>query len=101
MLCANVPDSPDAPTLLLSALDLILLEWDPPLYDGGSPILGYSVWLRQDSEPGYSLVYNGTQNPATRTLAITEHNGLPLTISGYWMIVRAYNWVGVSPDTSL
>ena len=27
MICANIPASPLAPTLLLSALDLILLDW--------------------------------------------------------------------------
>jgi hypothetical protein len=27
MICANVPDSPAAPTPLLASLELILLEW--------------------------------------------------------------------------
>lgn len=46
MICANVPLSPATPTLLLRSLDLLLLEWEPPTDDGGSPILGYSVHMR-------------------------------------------------------
>jgi hypothetical protein len=48
------------------------------------------------------LIYNGTENPATRTLAITEFQGAALQAgSGYQLLVRAYNWVGVSPDTAM
>jgi hypothetical protein len=60
MLCADVPASPASPTLLLSALDLILLEWDPPLSDGGSPILGYTVWMKASADTEFTLAYNGT-----------------------------------------
>jgi len=101
MLCANVPDGPAAPTLQLSALDLILLDWEPPLFDGGSPILGYSVWIQAAGDADYLLAYNGTQNPATTSLAIREYNGQPLEIRSYSILVRAYNWVGVSPDTAV
>jgi hypothetical protein len=47
------------------------------------------------------MIYNGTQNPATRSLAITEFLGAPLEVRGYDLVVRGYNWVGVSPDTAL
>jgi hypothetical protein len=45
MICADVPESPAAPVLLLGSLDLILIEWEPPA-DGGSPILGYEILMR-------------------------------------------------------
>ena len=48
MICADVPESPATPSLLLTSLDLLLLEWEPPVYDGGSPILGYSVFMREE-----------------------------------------------------
>lgn len=61
MICANVPLSPATPTLLLKTLDLLLLEWEPPAEDGGSPILGYSVHMRQTGVGAeYTMIYNGT-----------------------------------------
>lgn len=80
LLCAGVPSSPATPTLLLRSLDLLLLEWEPPTSDGGSPVLGYNISMRETvgagvTENDWITIYNGTQNPATRTLAITEFNG--------------------------
>jgi hypothetical protein len=75
MICAGLPVSPAAPTLLLRSLDILLLEWEPPTDTGGSPILGYSVYMRASGDVDYEHIYNGTENPATRTLAITEFKG--------------------------
>lgn len=47
------------------------------------------------------MIYNGTQNPATRSLSITSFNNAPLGTVSYDIAVRAYNWVGVSPDTEV
>lgn len=41
MICANVPDIPSAPTASIATQDLIIVDWLPPTFDGGSPILGY------------------------------------------------------------
>ena len=101
MMCADVPQSPQAPTLLVNTLDLILLEWDPPADDGGSPILGYAILMKTQDMTDLLMVYNGTQNPSTRSLALTEFNDAPLEKTEYVIIVRAYNWVGESYDTQL
>ena len=47
MICAGLPDSPAPPTLLLTSLDILLLEWAPPASDGGSAILGYAVYMKE------------------------------------------------------
>ena len=65
-------------------------------------MLGYSVYMKESSESDYEHVYNGTQNPATRRLAVTEFRGAALQAGrGYDLLVRAYNWVGASPDTAM
>ena len=64
--------------------------------------MGYSVYMKQAGESDYEHIYNGTQNPATRLLAITEFRGAALQAgTGYDLLVRAYNWVGASPDTGM
>jgi hypothetical protein len=85
MLCAGPPASPSNPTLLLSSLDLILISWDPPASDGGSPILGYSLMMKTSAETTFVMAYNGTQDPTTRQLAITSHNDKPLEVVVYEM----------------
>ena len=59
-ICANVPSSPDTPRFLVRTLDLLLLEWDPPSSDGGSPILGYAILMKTLAESEFTMVYNGT-----------------------------------------
>jgi hypothetical protein len=75
-------------------LDIILIEWAPPSSDGGSPILGYSVEMIKTSEGVWRQVYNGTENPSTKRLAITKYNNASLEVTGYKIRITAYNWVG-------
>lgn len=60
MICAGLPESPADTRLILRSLDILLLEWEPPADNGGSPILGYAVYMRRTGEADYDLVYNGT-----------------------------------------
>jgi hypothetical protein len=46
VMCADVPDAPTDLTLLTKTLDQIVIEWDLPLSDGGTPILGYQVFMK-------------------------------------------------------
>jgi hypothetical protein len=62
-VCANYPNNPVAPTLLLSSLDLFIINWSPPAIDGGSAILGYKVYMRISGAPSYTEIYDGSQNP--------------------------------------
>lgn len=41
------PDPPEDPELVSKAKNSVTLSWFTPLHDGGSPILGYRVEMRQ------------------------------------------------------
>lgn len=36
----DVPDPPEAPRILSVGEDSCIVQWDPPLFDGGMPVLG-------------------------------------------------------------
>jgi hypothetical protein len=59
-LCANVPTTPNAPTLVLGSMDLIIVDWTPPTSDGGTPILGYDLYMKKNSAGTYTLIYDGS-----------------------------------------
>jgi hypothetical protein len=87
--------------MLLRTLDIILFEWEPPLDDGGSPVLGYQVFMKKNSEATYTLVYDGKENPSTRQMVITTYLDQPLELVQYDLKIRAFNWVGESLDTKI
>ncbi|XP_034019258.1 myosin-binding protein C, slow-type isoform X3 [Thalassophryne amazonica] len=39
----DIPDTPDAPLIPVVGGDWCSMTWEPPKYDGGSPILGYYI----------------------------------------------------------
>jgi hypothetical protein len=101
MMCADVPATPNVPTVLIQNLDQIVIKWSPPSSDGGTPILGYQVDMREDSEATFTLVYDGSENPGARQLEVTEYNSASLQVTTYYFIVRAINWIGASPDSAV
>lgn len=53
----------------MATKDLIMLRWEPPPYDGGTPILGYKLYMKRDIDATFDLtkpIYDGYQDPATR-----------------------------------
>lgn len=65
-LSSAVPDPPEDPEVLSKTEESVTLSWFTPLYDGGSPILGYRVemrlvdsalWLPCHSEPVFNTEY--------------------------------------------
>ena len=48
---AVVPDAPDAPDVSNITVDSMCLSWSPPLHDGGAPVSGYVVEMRQTTSP--------------------------------------------------
>ncbi|XP_058237283.1 myosin-binding protein C, cardiac-type [Hemibagrus wyckioides] len=91
----DVPDPPQAPRILSVGEDSCVVQWDPPLFDGGQPVLGYVLerkktksyrWMRLNFDP-----YKDTTYEAKRMI-----EGM-----AYEMRVYAVNSIGMSrPSTA-
>ncbi|KAK3527738.1 hypothetical protein QTP86_002570 [Hemibagrus guttatus] len=86
----DVPDPPQAPRILSVGEDSCVVQWDPPLFDGGQPVLGYVLerkkkksyrWMRLNFDP-----YKDTTYEANRMI-----EGM-----AYEMRVYAVNSIGMS-----
>ena len=59
-VCANLPDPPDqAPTLETATDSSITIAWNPPANDGGSPVIGYRVYMNYLNDGDWELVFDG------------------------------------------
>ncbi|KAJ3612233.1 hypothetical protein NHX12_020509 [Muraenolepis orangiensis] len=86
----DIPDPPEAPLVPVVGGDWCSMTWEPPLYDGGSPILGYFVerkkkqssrWMRLN----FDLIKETTFEPKKMI------EGVP-----YEVRIFAVNAIGVS-----
>uniref|UniRef100_A0A3B3CH67 Myosin binding protein C3 n=1 Tax=Oryzias melastigma TaxID=30732 RepID=A0A3B3CH67_ORYME len=86
----DVPDPPQAPKILSVGEDSCVVQWEPPQFDGGQPIIGYVLerkklrsyrWMRLNFDP-----FAGTTYEAKRMI-----EGVP-----YEMRVYAVNSIGMS-----
>ncbi|XP_062417719.1 myosin-binding protein C, cardiac-type [Pungitius pungitius] len=86
----DVPDPPQAPRILSVGEDCCVVQWDPPAFDGGQPVVGYVVerkkkksyrWMRLNFDP-----FPGTTYEAKRMIEGME----------YEMRVYAVNGIGMS-----
>uniref|UniRef100_A0A665WWF7 Myosin binding protein C, cardiac n=1 Tax=Echeneis naucrates TaxID=173247 RepID=A0A665WWF7_ECHNA len=86
----DVPDAPQTPRILSVGEDSCVVQWDPPKFDGGQPIIGYVIerkkkqsyrWMRLNFDP-----YPETTYEAKRMI-----EGVP-----YEMRIYAVNSIGMS-----
>ncbi|XP_017260014.1 myosin-binding protein C, cardiac-type isoform X2 [Kryptolebias marmoratus] len=86
----DVPDPPQAPVILSVGEDSCIVQWEPPQFDGGEPIIGYVLerkkmksyrWMRLNFDPFPETTYE-----AKRMI-----EGVP-----YEMRVYAVNGIGMS-----
>lgn len=110
-----VPSHPTKPRIVNSTTDSISIVWKPPIYDGGAPILGYSVEYREfihktkpDVEGEEEIygdeeeVFESPEELARWVEAIPLTKSLEFTMTGlktdveYEFCVKAINKVGSS-----
>ncbi|XP_066556816.1 myosin-binding protein C, cardiac-type [Amia ocellicauda] len=86
----DVPDPPEAPKILSVGEDCCVVQWEPPKFDGGQPVLGYVLerkkkksyrWMRLNFDLHKELTYE-----AKRMI-----EGVP-----YEMRIYAVNAIGMS-----
>ncbi|XP_072180963.1 twitchin-like [Diadema setosum] len=88
----DVPDEPDTPTISDVTNDSMVLSWQPPFSDGGSPITDYIV---EKKEP-----YSSRWTPATKTRSLSfKVTGLKEN-GDYEFRVAAQNMAGVGKFSS-
>ncbi|XP_068594541.1 myosin-binding protein C, cardiac-type [Brachionichthys hirsutus] len=89
----DVPDPPQEVKILSVGEDSCVVQWDPPLFDGGQPVIGYVLerkktksyrWMRLNFDP-----YPQTTYEARRMI-----EGV-----AYEMRVYAVNGIGMSPHS--
>lgn len=90
-----LPSPPVKPKVIDSTKTTITLSWNKPLFDGGSPVTGYSVEYRTTNEEDWVVGVRHTKN--------TEFTVVGLTIGAeYVFAVRSINKIGaseLSPET--
>ncbi|XP_053094487.1 obscurin isoform X5 [Pangasianodon hypophthalmus] len=90
-----VPDPPEDPELVTKGPTSVTLSWFTPLSDGGSPILGYRVEMRQVDSALWQLCH---EEPVCNT-EFTVENLIPG--NGYRFRVAAINCAGIGDSVQL
>ncbi len=51
-----IPPGPPAEVKVRVANNTAVLTWDKPLYDGGQPVLGYTIYRSENNNDSYSII---------------------------------------------
>jgi hypothetical protein len=63
MYCAGEPIAPAPPILAQGSKDIIIVSWTLPTSNGGSPVLGFKLYMKSTTDATYTLVYDGGEDP--------------------------------------
>jgi len=102
LYCANFPEPAAAPRLILANKDIIQIEWDLPVDNGGSSVLGFFLYMKASTDSSYTLVLDAGENPTIKSFTTTKTAlGAVITPDDYQFAVKSRNLVGtstMSPD---
>lgn len=101
MYCAGFPNAPASPVLIQGSKDIIQVSWTLP-NNGGSPVLGFKLYMKSQNDAQYTLVYDGGEDPTKFTFqTTTDASGNPLIpLTNYLFTITARNIVGTSPSSN-
>jgi hypothetical protein len=55
-----------------------------PADNGGSPVLGFFLYMKTSSEANYKMVYDGGEDPTLKTYSTNlDHNNNPIAPNTY------------------
>jgi len=93
------PGAPPRVRLVRSEETTITVEWDHPIENGGSPVVGYELWMDDWEGGNLFKVYDGTSDAKTTMFTVAPDNA-PYLESGrkYQFIVRAINLCRATDD---
>jgi len=96
LVCAIAPAAPtQVPVATAYSGKQFIVTWTYPTDSGGSVITGYQLFMNNNSDTNFKLVYNGTGAPSTFTATVTQSTDSRInTGSNHQFIVRALNYVG-------
>lgn len=79
--------------LVNSSATSISVEWDRPTFDGGSPVMGYELWMDDWSGGDPRMVFDGSGQPDVREFTVRTKTSIGVE-SGrqYRFMVRAVNY---------
>jgi hypothetical protein len=84
------------PTVLWNDINQIILSWTLPSDNGGSPIIGYQLYMKKTTESTFIQIYDGSYKPATTFYTIKTYNNSPLSSVNYDFQLLALNIIGNS-----
>ena len=91
---SSIPESPTGLTVSSTSSSTIILNWNAPGNDGGSPIIGYKI-ERSTSGGSWSTIVSNTDSTSTTY----SDNGL-LPLLTYTYRVSAINSIGISSPSN-
>merc|ERR1711871_9423 len=94
------PGAPPMVRMESSSSTELTLVWDKPRENGGATVKGYELWMDDWSGGSERLVFDGTDDPNTRTFTVSTTGAFPVTSGqSYRFRVRAMNYC-IATDSS-